>query len=276
MPRRTKIIATLGPATDDAKTMQGLIQCGLDLARINLSHDTHSRHRDRVRALRACVDGSSRHVGLLADLQGPKIRIGRFREGSVVLKEGELFAIDLTCPLDEGDLHRVGTTYGDLVRDVVRGNTLLLDDGAIALWVNEVQDSVVHCRVVVGGELSNHKGINKLGGGLSAPALTDKDKIDIRFAAELGADYVAVSFVRNADDVRKARTLLREAGCQAGIIAKIERAEALNCIEEIIDASDAIMIARGDLGVELGDAELPSVQKRLIRLAQERNSVAIT
>lgn len=276
MPRRTKIVATLGPATDDPKMLDKLIYAGVDVVRLNLSHDVHEAQRLRAERIRNRARACGRQIGVLVDLQGPKIRIGKFRRGAVELEENGAFILDAGCPPEAGDQERVGLTYPDLVKDVSRGDTLLLDDGAIVLWVSEVEGSEVHCKVVVGGKLSNNKGINKQGGGLSAPALTEKDREDIRFAAEIDADYVAVSFVRSAEDVREARRLLVEAGGQGGIIAKIERAEALDCIGEIIQASDAIMVARGDLGVEIGDAELPAVQKELIKTAREMNSVVIT
>jgi pyruvate kinase len=276
MPRRTKIVATLGPATDDVAVMDELVAAGVDVVRLNLSHDTHDRHRERAERIRDRAWAAGRQVGLLADLQGPKIRIGRFGEGAVDLRPGDGFCLDAECPLDAGDATRVGTTYPELVNDVARGDTLLLDDGAIELWVEEVDGGRIRCKVVVGGRLSNNKGINKKGGGLSAPALTDKDREDIRFAAEIQADYVAVSFVRSADDVRQAREIFRAAGGAGGIVAKIERAEALESIDAIILEADVLMIARGDLGVEIGDAELPAVQKALIHRAREMNSVVIT
>lgn len=276
MPRRTKIVATLGPATDVVEVMDELIAAGVDVVRLNLSHDSHQRHRERAARIRERAAAAGRELAILMDLQGPKIRIGRFVEGAVRLKHGDEFFLDADCPVDGGDGGRVGTTYPDLARDVERGDTLLLDDGAIELWVDEVTGDCIRCKVVVGGRLSNNKGINKKGGGLSAPALTDKDMADIRFAAEIHADYVAVSFVRNADDVRIAREIFHEAGGQGGIIAKIERAEALRGIEDIITAADVVMIARGDLGVEIGDAELPAVQKQIVHKAREMNSVVIT
>jgi pyruvate kinase len=276
MLRRTKIVATLGPATDDTKVLDEVIGAGVDVVRINLSHGTHEEHAQRAEWVRNRARATGRQVGLLADLQGPKIRIGRFRDGSVQLAQGDLFTLDTALALDSGDQARVGVTFKSLAGDVSRGDTLLLDDGQIVLWVNEVAGSEVRCKVVVGGRLSSSKGLNKQGGGLSAPALTDKDRDDICFAAEIEADYIAVSFVRSAEEVKEARRLLREAGGKGGIVAKIERAEALDAIEEIIDASDAIMVARGDLGVEIGDAELPAVQKRLIKRARELNCVVIT
>jgi pyruvate kinase len=276
MPRRTKIVATLGPATDDPKVLDKLIHAGVDIVRLNLSHDALETQRTRAERIRNRARACGRQIGVLADLQGPKIRIGRFKSGAVILQENAQFILDAQCSLDAGDQDRVGLTYPKLVRDVSRGDTLLLDDGAIELWVSEVVDTEVRCKVVVGGRLSNNKGINKQGGGLSAPALTDKDRTDIQFAADIDVDYLAVSFVRNAEDVKEARRLLVEAGGKGGIIAKVERAEALESITDIIQASDAIMVARGDLGVEIGDAELPAVQKEMIKVAREMNSVVIT
>jgi len=276
MLRRTKIVATLGPATDDPKVLDEVIGAGVDVVRINLSHGSHAEHMQRAEWVRNRARASGRQVGLLADLQGPKIRIGKFREGAIQLAVGDLFTLDAALPLDSGDQQRVGLTFKQLPNDVARGDTLLLDDGQIVLWVNEVAGPEVRCKVIVGGKLSSNKGLNKQGGGLSAPALTDKDREDICFAAEVEADYLAVSFVRSAEDVNEARRLLREAGGKGGILAKIERAEAVDAIEEIIDASDAIMVARGDLGVEIGDAELPAVQKKLIKLARSMNCVVIT
>ena len=278
MPRRTKIVATLGPATDSTEVLDGMLAAGVDVVRLNLSHDTHERHRQRVEAIRerCVVAGHNRQVAVLVDLQGPKIRIGRFQDGPITLAAEDRFAIDAACPLDSGDQTQVGTTYPQLADDVRPGDVLLLDDGAIELRVESVTGGRIDSSVVIGGRLSNNKGINTQGGGLSAPALTEKDKDDIRFATEIGADYVAVSFVRNGDDIRLARELFQAAGGKGGIVAKIERAEALHAVEEIIEASDVIMVARGDLGVEIGDAELPAVQKRLIHLARELNSVVIT
>ena len=276
MPRRTKILATLGPATDDIRVLDAVIAAGVDVVRLNLSHDGAARHRQRAELVRERAAAVGRDVAVLLDLQGPKIRIGRFRDGPIELAPGDPFAIDATCDLEEGDRTRVGMTYPDLIGDLSVGDRLLLDDGAIELEVETVAEQAAQCRVLIGGRLSNSKGINKRGGGLSAPALTDKDRDDICFAAEIQADYLAVSFVRNAGDVEQARALFTEAGGFGGIVAKIERAEALDGIDEIILASDAVMIARGDLGVEIGDAELPAVQKDLIRRAREMNSVVIT
>lgn len=230
----------------------------------------------RAETVRERAKAHGREIGIIVDLQGPKIRIGKFKNGRVTLQEGEMFILDVDHPLDAGNQERVGITYKALPQDVERGATLLLDDGRIVLWVDKVDGNKVICHVVVGGELSNHKGINRQGGGLTAKALTDKDREDIRAAARMQADYVAISFPRSADDVNEARQLLRAAGGHGGIIAKIERTEAVQNIESIIDAADAIMIARGDLGVEIGDAAVPPIQKRLIKLAREHNKVSIT
>ncbi len=276
MQRRTKIVATLGPATDDPKVLDKLIEAGVDVVRLNFSHDLPEVHRRRVEFVRDRAQAHGRQIGVIADMQGPKIRIGRFKGKRVQLEEGQRFVIDADMPLDAGDVTRVGLTYKALPKDVSRGATLLLDDGRIVLWVDEVIGGEIVCRVVVGGELSDNKGVNRQGGGLSAHALTDKDREDIKWAAQIQADYVAISFPRNAKDIEEARALLRAAGGTGGIVAKIERAEAVEAVEEIIRVSDAVMIARGDLGVEIGDAALPPVQKRIIRLARKMNRVVIT
>jgi pyruvate kinase len=276
MPRRTKIVATLGPATDEKEVLDDMIRAGMDVVRVNFSHgepDEHIRRADEVRN-RARAHGHQ--VGVLADLQGPKIRIGRFREDRIFLDKDKNFILDTGLELDAGTRERVGLTYAGLADDVRRGDTLLLDDGRLVLWVEDVVGTEVRCRVVIGGELSNNKGINRQGGGLSADAITVKDRRDIAIAADMKADYVAVSFPRSADDVHHARELLREAGGHGGIVAKIERAEALDALEEIMEAADAVMIARGDLGVEIGDAELPAVQKRIIDVARSMDRVVIT
>ncbi|MBD3610735.1 MAG: pyruvate kinase [Gammaproteobacteria bacterium] len=278
MQRRTKIVATLGPATDDPKILDKIIEAGVDVVRINFSHGSPEEHSERVERVRNRARAHGRQVGVLCDLQGPKIRVERFKNGKIELTEGQAFALDINCGSDEGDEHQVGLAYKNLPNDVKRGDTLLLDDGRVVLWVEEVDDGRINCKVVVGGALSDKKGINLQGGGLSAPALTEKDKQDIKTAAMLKADYVALSFPLHADDVNQCRDLLRAAGGHGGIVAKIERAEALQkgVIEEIIEASDVIMVARGDLGVEIGDAALPPVQKSLITMARDMNKVVIT
>ena len=274
--RRTKIVATLGPATDDPKVMEGIIRAGVDVVRINFSHGDVEEHLQRIRQVRECAAAVGRDVGVLADLQGPKIRIHRFVGGAVELEEGARFILDADLAPDAGTHQAVGISYKDLPLDVAAGDTLLLDDGRIVLAVEEVRGSQVICRLKVSGTLSDNKGINRQGGGLSAPALTAKDRQDIRIAAELQVDYLAVSFPRSAVDVSEARELLRAAGGHGGIVAKIERVEAVDDIEAILKVSEAVMIARGDLGVEIGDAELPGVQKRILRLARAMNRVSIT
>lgn len=276
MPRRTKIVATLGPATDDDKALDDLIQAGVDVCRINFSHGTAEEHISRVEKVRNRARASGRQVGIIADLQGPKIRIASFTNHSIELAEGDMFTLDAEMDTKAGDEKAVGLEYKALPDDLSRGDTLLLDDGAIVLWVDNVEGPRIHCKVTVGGTLSDKKGINKQGGGLSAAALTDKDKEDIKTAAQMEADYVALSFVRSAADVNETRELLRAAGGHGGIVAKVERAESLPIIDEIIEASDAIMVARGDLGVEIGDPELPGVQKNLIAQARRMNRVVIT
>jgi pyruvate kinase len=276
MLRRTKIVATIGPASEDPKILDKLIEAGVDVVRLNFSHDPHEIQKKRAETARERAQAHGRHVGVMVDLQGPKIRVGKFKTGSIQLQEGDRFVIDSDHPLDAGNQERVGTTYKELPQDVARGATLLLDDGKISLWVDQVEGSQVHCRVVVGGELGSGKGINRQGGGLSAAALTDKDRADIKVAAEIKADYLAVSFPRSAADIEEARTLLRAAGGKGGIVAKIERAEAVLNAEEIIRASDVIMVARGDLAVEIGDAAVPPIQKKLIRMARSMNKVVIT
>lgn len=274
MQRSTKIVATLGPASSETGVLTRMMQAGVDVVRLNFSHGTHDDHRKRVELVRDCVRRVGRTVGIMVDLQGPKIRVGKFAEGKVELANGAPFILDATCKL--GDATRVGLDYPELVDDVEPGAVLLLDDGRLVFDVEAIRGREIHCRVRVGGTLSNNKGINRQGGGLSAPALTDKDKEDIKLAAEFNADYVAVSFPKSGADIRQARELLAAAGSDALIIAKIERTEAIAALEEILEASDAIMVARGDLAVEVGDAAVPALQKRMIRVAREHNKVAIT
>ncbi len=274
--RRTKILATLGPASESEEVLDRLIKAGVDVVRLNFSHGSPEEHRARAEKVRRLAAANHRFVGVLVDLQGPKIRTQRFRNGKVRLENGQQFVLDAELGVNDGDEQTVGITYDKLPDDVKAGDILVLDDGLIELRVEQVEGRRIITRVLSGGVLSDNKGINLRGGGLSAEALTEKDKADIRVAAEIDADYVAISFPRTAGDVKLARTLLREAGGRGGIVAKIERAEALDNIESIIDASDAIMIARGDLGVEIGDDQLPAVQKRLIKMTRDRNRVVIT
>jgi len=274
MLRRTKIVATLGPACTDPKVLDRMIEAGVDVVRLNFSHGTPEEHIQRADLVRSLAKTRGRAVGVLVDLQGPKIRIGKFKDGKVTLNNGDRFILDADCEL--GDQERVGLDYPDLVYDVSRGSTLILDDGRIEMWVEDVQGTRVTCKVVQGGVLSNNKGINRKGGGLSASALTDKDIEDIKTAAALKADYLAVSFPRSAADIQQAREILQAHGGKSWIVSKIERAEAVEALESIVKASDAIMVARGDLGVEVGDAAVPSLQKRMIRLARQHNKLAIT
>lgn len=274
--RRTKIVVTLGPSLDDPDMLERVILAGAVVFRANFSHGELSMHEKRIQLVRDIAARHGRTVALLIDLQGPKIRIGRFKNKKVTLKEGQQFILDTKLDDNAGTEETVSLAYENLPRDVHPGDTLLLDDGRIVMKVVETKVTQIYCKVTVAGELSNNKGINRLGGGLSAAALTDKDRIDIKEAVRLHADYIAVSFPRNADDIKEARILLKAAGGNPGIIAKIERAEAVTNIEGIIQASDAIMIARGDLGVEIGDAELPALQKKFIKLARVFNKPVIT
>ncbi len=274
--RRAKIIATLGPATDDPEVLEKIIQAGADTVRLNYSHGTHEDQEKRVKLLHELTKKTGRHIGIMADLQGPKIRIRSFKNGYVFLEEGDEFVLDTALKEQDGDEHQVGVTYKNLVNDVKKGDNLLLDDGRIILHVERVRDTRIKCTVLLGGKLSNNKGLNKEGGGLSAKALTAKDRRDLRHAIQLGVDFIALSFPRDASDVVKAQRLIKKEGGLCRIIAKIERAEAVENETEIIETADAIMIARGDLGVEIGDAALPPVQKRLIKKARRMNKVVIT
>ena len=274
--RRTKIVATLGPATDDPKVIDDLVKAGVDVVRLNFSHGSHDEHRRRAEMVRASAEKQGRVVGVLADLQGPKIRVQRFVNGEIYLNEGDSFTLDMALDKNAGNQERVGVTYTSLAKDVKADDSLLLDDGRVVLEVEKVEGDEIRTKVKVGGKLSNSKGINLQGGGLSAPALTEKDLEDIKVIADIQADYVAVSFVRTADDILKCRELLRNAGGYGAIVAKIERAEAMYVLDEIVNAADAIMIARGDLGVEVGDAELPAIQKELIKKARSLDRVVIT
>ncbi|MFM7396119.1 MAG: pyruvate kinase [Gammaproteobacteria bacterium] len=276
-PRRTKIVATLGPATDDVDVLLEMCQAGLDVARINFSHGTHQDHLRRVELLREASVRAGRYVAILGDLAGPKIRIESFVDGAVQLVEGQPFALDTALDKKAGNLREVGVAYKELVADVTAGDTLLLNDGLIVLEVLSVKGTRIETKVVAGGELSNRKGVNRKGGGISAPALADKDFEDIRFAAANGFDYLALSFVRDGSDIRQARELLREAGApHTRIVAKIERHEAVAQLAGIIEATDVVMVARGDLGVEMGQAALTGLQKTIIHETRKRNRVAIT
>jgi len=274
MSRHTKIVATLGPASSTPEVLERMVQAGIDVVRMNFSHGTAADHKARADGIRAAAAKFGRTVGILGDLQGPKIRVGKFDGNKITLAIGDTFILDAGCTL--GSQERVGLDYKDLPKDVVNGDILLLDDGRLKLEVLNVRGQEIHTRVLVGGELSNNKGINRQGGGLTAPALTAKDMDDIKTAAQIGVDFVAVSFPKSAADMYMARQLLRAAGSSAVLIAKIERVEAVQNLEEILDASDGVMVARGDLAVEVGDASVPALQKKMIRLARDRNKLTIT
>ncbi|ATJ83996.1 pyruvate kinase [Halomonas beimenensis] len=277
--RRTKIVATLGPASDREGVLEEMIAAGVDVVRLNFSHGSADDHRRRLAAVREIAARQGRSVAALGDLQGPKIRIARFSNGKVSLAEGAPFVIDVALDAEAGDAERVGCDYKALASDVAAGDRLLLDDGRVVLDVARVEGSAIHTTVVVGGELSNNKGINKQGGGLSAPALTDKDRADLETAVAIGVDYLAVSFPRSAADMHEARELLGDAGKEIGLVAKLERAEAVASdatLDAIIEASEAVMVARGDLGVEIGDEKLIGTQKRIIKHARSHNRAVIT
>jgi pyruvate kinase len=279
MSRATKIVATLGPASSDPALLEAMIRAGVNVMRLNFSHGKAQDHIDRARLVREVAARAGREVAIMADLQGPKIRVGKFAEGKVMLENGAQFVLDASRT-EPGDLQGVGLDYKELPRDVKSGDMLLLNDGLIVLTVDAVKGEQVHTTVKTGGELSNNKGINKQGGGLTAPALTGKDMDDIKTAMSFQADYVAVSFPKNATDMEMARQLCNVAGAEfghkPGMIAKIERAEAIPRLEEILQASDGIMVARGDLAVEVGNAVVPALQKRMIKLARLHDKVVIT
>lgn len=276
MLRRTKIIATIGPASDQPEVLQQLIMAGVNLVRINMSHGVAARHSEVINNVRKIAEELKLEVGILIDLQGPKIRIARFKNGAINLATGAKFILDAALGDNDGDENCVGIDYKNLPRDLHSGDRLLLDDGRIIMDVESINGTAIHCIVRIGGKLSNNKGLNRQGGGLSAKALTDKDRLDIKFAAEHAVDYVAVSFPRSAEDMLLAKELLQAAGSEAGLIAKIERAEAVQNLTGIIEASDAVMVARGDLGVEVGFAELPAIQKKIITRAQALDKPVIT
>ena len=277
--RRTKIVATIGPASSRPEVIEKLILAGMDVARLNFSHGSPDDHRQRTELIRSIAARHKRRVAIMGDLQGPKIRIAKFKQGVVELHEGSAFTLSNLHPSHEGTKDIVGIDYPSLVHDCQPGDELLLDDGRVVLQVERVDDHAVYATVTQGGILSNNKGINRRGGGISAPSLTDKDKADIQTIAELELDYVAISFPRYGHDITKARELLEAAGSSAWVIAKIERAEAVaddNALDDLIMASDGVMVARGDLGVEIGDARLAGIQKRIILHARTLNKLVIT
>ncbi|HJV83339.1 pyruvate kinase [Noviherbaspirillum sp.] len=278
MDRSTKIVATIGPASSDLATLTRMVCAGVNVVRLNFSHGKAQDHSDRARLVREAAADCGCEVAIMADLQGPKIRVGKFEHGKILLEAGAKFVLDAECEL--GNEQQVGLDYKELPRDLKPGDILLLNDGLIVLVVDAVVGSAIHTTVKIGGELSNNKGINRQGGGLSAPALTAKDMEDIKTAVALGADYIAVSFPKNASDMIMARQLANIAGepqqRKLLMIAKIERAEAIPLLQEILDASDGIMVARGDLAVEVGNAAVPALQKRMIKMARASNKLAIT
>ena len=276
MLRSTKIVATLGPASSEPAVLERMVRAGVDVVRLNFSHGTADDHRKRVELVREVVRTTGRTVAIMCDLQGPKIRVGKFREGKVALEKGARFILDAAA--ETGDASRAAIDYKELPRDVEAGALLLLDDGKIVLEVTDVRGAEIYTMVRHGGVLSNNKGINRQGGGLTAPALTAKDMEDIKTATRLQADYLAVSFPKSGADMYMARELMRAAGGKAFLIAKIERAEAVGeaALVDIMRGSDGIMVARGDLAVEVGDASVPALQKKMIRLAREHNKLTIT
>lgn len=279
MTRRTKILATLGPSTDTPEKIEAIIAAGANVVRMNFSHGNAEDHIQRAERVRAAAKKLGKYVAILGDLQGPKIRVARFSDGPITLPIGGVFTLDAEMDKQAGHQAAVGIDYKELPNDVTTGDLLLLDDGRVQLEVTSVEGTKVHTVVTVGGKLSNNKGINKQGGGLSAEALTEKDKQDIVTAAAIGVDYLAVSFPRSGADLDYARKLAREAGCEAMIVSKVERAEAVasdEAMDDVIRASDAVMVARGDLGVEIGDAELVGVQKKLIARSRQLNKITIT
>ena len=279
MTRATKIVATLGPASSDPQVLENLLRAGVDVVRLNFSHGKAQDHIDRATLVRETAARVGKPVALMADLQGPKIRVGKFVDGKVMLVGGQPFVLDAQRT-EPGDLGAVGLDYKELPRDVKPGDKLLLNDGLIVLVVEAVRGEQVHTVVKVGGELSNNKGINKAGGGLTAPALTAKDMEDIKTAMAFQCEYLAVSFPKSATDMEMARQLANVAGeayrHKPALIAKIERSEAIPQLENILKASDGIMVARGDLAVEVGNAAVPALQKRMIRMAREMDKVVIT
>ena len=274
--RRTKILATLGPATDAPGVLDAILNAGVDVVRLNFSHGDPSGQVARANAVREAAHRVGREVGILADLPGPKIRVERFAEGRVLLKAGDRFDLVASTTAPLGTIHEVGVSYLGLPGDVIPGDVLLLDDGMLQLRVERIEGERIINTVLNDGALSDRKGLNKQGGGLSLGALTERDRDLIKVAAELGADFIAVSFCRNAEDMEEARRIARAAGSDAALVSKIERAEAIENLREIVLASDVVMVARGDLGVEIGDAELPGLQKKIIRESLECGRVVIT
>ena len=267
MDRRTKIVCTLGPAVASKEAIVGLVRDGMNVARLNFSHGDHADHQQNYDWVREATDETGQAVGVLADLQGPKIRLGRFKEGATEWKNGEI--VRITTDDVEGTHDRVSTTYKGLARDASPGDRLLVDDGKVGLVCVEVDGNDVVCRVTEGGPVSNNKGVSLPGMNISVPALSEKDKDDLRFALRMGVDLIALSFVRSPADVDLVHEIMDEVGRRVPVIAKLEKPEAVDAIESIILAFDAVMVARGDLGVEIPLEEVPAVQKRVIQIARE-------
>lgn len=279
MLRRTKIVTTLGPSTNNAASLEALFKAGANVVRMNFSHGSAEDHVERTRLVREVAAKLQLNIAILGDLQGPKIRISRFQQDKIQLEQGESFILDAELDVNAGTQQQVGIDYKELPQDCQVGDILLLDDGRVELEITAIEGNRIITSVIIGGALSNNKGINRKGGGLSAPALTEKDIRDIKTAALMDVDYLAVSFPRTADDIKLAAKLAKEAGCNCGMVAKIERAETVEddkILDEIIIASAAVMVARGDLGVEIGDAELIGVQKKIIQRARSLDRAVIT
>lgn len=279
MRRRTKIVTTIGPASENYEMLEKLLKAGANVFRLNFSHGSPEEHMGRASRIRELAAKLGLQVAILGDLQGPKIRVSTFKDGKIWLNIGDSFTLDADLPRGEGHQTAVGLDYKELPNDVVAGDLLMLDDGRVQLEVTGVEGNKVHTKVVVGGPLSDKKGINKKGGGLSADALTEKDKADIITAAKINVDYLAISFPRNGADMEYARELAKAAGLDTQLVAKVERAEVVatdEALDEVILASDAVMVARGDLGVEIGDPELVGVQKKMISRARALNRAVIT
>ena len=276
--RKTKIVATLGPASNSPEALRQLIIAGVNVFRLNFSHGTAEEKKELVKLIRTIAHKENKVVGILADLQGPKIRVAKFKQGSVTLKENTLFTLDAAMDKSAGNESAVGIDYRELPGDVAPRDILLLDDGRLILEIEQVVDTKIICQVKVGGVLSNNKGINRQFGGLSAGALTDKDREDLKTAVMLDVDYIAISFVRSKSDVEETKQLIAAAGGNASVIAKIERIEAIapENLQEIIRSADGVMVARGDLAVEIGDAEVPAAQKLIIKYARKLHKPVIT
>jgi pyruvate kinase len=278
MRRATKIVSTIGPASNNKEILTRMFMAGVNVVRLNFSHGKAQDHIDRAKMVREAAAACGHEVAIMADMQGPKIRVGKFENGKIELEVGATFILDAACEM--GNQDRVGLDYKELPNDLKPADVLLLNDGLIVLVVEKVLGTAIYTKVKIGGELSNNKGINRQGGGLTAPALTAKDMEDIKTAMSFQADYIAISFPKNATDMIMARQLANIAGepykHRPQMIAKIERAEAIPVLQEILDASDGLMVARGDLAVEVGNAAVPALQKRMIKMARASNKLAIT